>query len=50
MSQLFDERQVFVEIAKPRSIDFGGYPTTLGPPQEQHLATKDDIDELEWLR
>ncbi|KAL8511992.1 hypothetical protein ACS0TY_018450 [Phlomoides rotata] len=30
--QFFDERQVFVEIAKPRNNDFGRYPTTLGPP------------------
>ncbi|XP_042042990.1 small RNA-binding protein 11, chloroplastic-like [Salvia splendens] len=29
--QLFDERQVFVELAKPRKSDFGGYPRTSGP-------------------
>lgn len=43
--QLFDDRQVFVELAKPRRNDFGGYPKTSGPPQEQCLVTKDDVDE-----
>ncbi|XP_057797043.1 small RNA-binding protein 11, chloroplastic [Salvia miltiorrhiza] len=43
--QLFDERQLFVELAKPRKSDFGGYPRTSGPPQEQSLATLDDVDE-----
>ncbi|KAH6796463.1 hypothetical protein C2S51_037449 [Perilla frutescens var. frutescens] len=43
--QLFDDRRVFVELANLRRSDFGGYPKTSGPPQEQQKVTKDDVDE-----
>ncbi|KAI3466939.1 hypothetical protein Pfo_023602 [Paulownia fortunei] len=43
--QCFDGRVLFVEVAKPQKNNFDGYPKTSGPPQEQHLATEDDVDE-----
>ncbi|KAH6763634.1 copper-exporting ATPase / responsive-to-antagonist 1 / copper-transporting ATPase [Perilla frutescens var. frutescens] len=43
--QLFDDRRVFVELANLRRSDFGGYPKTSGPPQEQQKVTKDDVEE-----
>lgn len=47
--QMFEERRVFVELAKPRNHDFGGNIKTTGPPQQQILESKDGVDEWESL-
>ncbi|CAA3027475.1 glycine-rich RNA-binding 4, mitochondrial [Olea europaea subsp. europaea] len=43
--EYFDGRVLYVELAKPRKKDFGGYPKTSGPPQQQSGTTKNEIDE-----
>ncbi|XP_022892438.1 organelle RRM domain-containing protein 6, chloroplastic isoform X2 [Olea europaea var. sylvestris] len=43
--EYFDGRVLYVELAKPRKKDFGGYPKTSGPPQQQSGTTKNEVDE-----
>lgn len=41
----FDGRVIFIDLAKPRTDDFGGYPKTSGPPEDQHLPVEDQDPE-----
>lgn len=42
-NQIFDGRTIYVEIAKPGSGSFGGYPRTSGPPKERPNVEQEDI-------
>ncbi|KAL0542574.1 hypothetical protein IC582_017643 [Cucumis melo] len=41
--KIFDGRTIYVEIAKPGSGSFGGYPRTSGPPKERPNVEQEDI-------
>ncbi|CAI9090663.1 OLC1v1025480C1 [Oldenlandia corymbosa var. corymbosa] len=37
----FNGRAIYIDLAKPVTGEFGGYPKTSGPPEETHLADED---------
>ncbi|KAL3520347.1 hypothetical protein ACH5RR_018496 [Cinchona calisaya] len=37
-----DHQVIFIDLAKPRKDEFGGYPKTSGPPEEKHLPAENE--------
>lgn len=43
--QNLDGRVIYIEIAKPGILAFGGYPRTSGPPSHQHLLVQEEVSD-----
>ncbi|CAK9321304.1 unnamed protein product [Citrullus colocynthis] len=41
----FDGRMIYVELAKPGSDSFGGYPRTSGPPKERPKVELEEVED-----